>query len=299
METREAPYQFEHRDTHAVLVLYPLINEGQWGNVSEVGTEIVGRLESSKSPSLIVDLSPLDYMGSAQVALLVRVWKSLKQNEGKMVVQCPGEMVREVLTIAGLKSLWSIVETRDAALGELGLQGAGTTEKGRSASGLATGAVGLIAMGIGVGLVLAGTRPELKLWGGLACGGIGFLAGALTIWLERGVWRFLGLLVLLVSSGLLGYSGMHLSRAGAAPAETAAETGTSETASPSTTEKSVDKAPSAGTKDAAAPVEKAAAVPNPQQPAEPAAKPAEKNAEPAEKNAGPPEAKKAELPASP
>ena len=121
MDSSEAPYQIEKQDGFFVLTLYPLINDGQWANVAQVGTEILGRLEAFPDSAVIIDLSPLQYMGSAQIALLVRIWKSLKRLDGRMVVQVPGATVREILNIAGLHALWTIVPTRSEALAALSL----------------------------------------------------------------------------------------------------------------------------------------------------------------------------------
>lgn len=121
VESFESPYQFDQHGTYAVLTLNPLINEGQWSNVSEVGNEILSQLQSLTAGRLVVDLSRLEYMGSPQVALLVRIWKSLRKLPGKMAVQCPSPTVREILCTAGLRSLWDIVEGREAALKSLGV----------------------------------------------------------------------------------------------------------------------------------------------------------------------------------
>ncbi len=124
MDSLESPFQFERQPTHGILLLNPLINDGQWGTVTEVGNEILAQLETLLSPALVVDLSRLTYIGSSQVALLVRVWKSLKRLQGRMSVECPSEEVSEVLSTAGLRTLWAIVETRDAALAAVGVSNA-------------------------------------------------------------------------------------------------------------------------------------------------------------------------------
>ncbi|MDB5387106.1 MAG: Sulfate transporter/antisigma-factor antagonist [Planctomycetaceae bacterium] len=121
VESHESPYQFDRFSNYASLTLNPLINEGQWSNVSEVGNEILNQIQGLAVPSLVVDLSRLNYMGSPQLALLVRIWKSLKKLPGQMAVHCPSPAVREILCTAGLRSLWDIVETHDAALKSLGV----------------------------------------------------------------------------------------------------------------------------------------------------------------------------------
>lgn len=213
VDSSEAPYRFEDRETYSVLALYPLINEGQWGNVSEVGGEIVGRLKSLRKPALVIDLSPLEYMGSAQVALLVRIWKSLKQINGRMVVQCPGEMVREVLALAGLKSLWNIVDTREAALQSLSITeyssgGMGGVAGSGSKLGLLALVVALVAVGGAgglLGLKLQGSQvmaPKLQQGLGLGFALIGLLASQASVFYNRGGARILAVLLLLASLGI-------------------------------------------------------------------------------------------------
>lgn len=232
MNQSEAPYQFESGDSYSVLALYPLINDGQWGNVSQVGSEILTRLETLRSPALIVDLSPLDYMGSAQVALLVRVWKSLKKLNGRMVVQCPGQMVREVLAIAGLKALWDIVETREAALMSLGLRS--TEQSARRAVGMGPvmAIVALVMAGVALGLTMnilmgVANRNVILIDVVLAIVAIG--AGGFTALVQRGLWRGVGTAVVVASAVMLAIALVQMNSAKAPPVTSAptAQTGKS------------------------------------------------------------------------
>ena len=121
MDSLESPFHFERHAQYAVVSFNPLINDGQWGTVIEVGHEILLHVGNQPTQGLVVDLSRLRYVGSPQVALLVRLWKSMKKSQGRMSVECPNETVRDALATAGLRSLWQIVPTRDAALEAIGV----------------------------------------------------------------------------------------------------------------------------------------------------------------------------------
>ena len=121
VDSLESPFHFERHLQHAVVAFNPLINEGQWGTVMQVGHEILLHVGNQPNQALVVDLSRLTYIGSPQVALLVRLWKSVKKSNGRMSVECPNDTVCDALSIAGLHSLWQIVATRDAALNAIGI----------------------------------------------------------------------------------------------------------------------------------------------------------------------------------
>ena len=111
-----AAYDFHQLPGYSQLTLKLHLNDVSWGDVEQIGGEILRRLDQSENSPVLVDLSPLVYIGSAQVALLVRIWKVIKARDGRMVVLVPAADVHKVLTIAGLHTLWDIVITRDAAL---------------------------------------------------------------------------------------------------------------------------------------------------------------------------------------
>ncbi len=115
-------FDFQILPDHNELTIYSGLNEASWGDVVSVGTSILDRLEQARTAKLLVDLSQLNYMGSSQVALLVRVWKVVKARDGKLAVHVKSDIVHKVLTIAGLHTLWDIVPTRAAAQRALGVR---------------------------------------------------------------------------------------------------------------------------------------------------------------------------------
>lgn len=117
-------YEFSATSSFSRLRLMPGLNEIQWGGVESLGADLIGRLERAPSPNLLVDLTPLNYMGSSQVALIVRLWKTLKAKSGKLVVLVTSDVVEKVLTIAGLNTLWDIVGTESEAYAALGVSSA-------------------------------------------------------------------------------------------------------------------------------------------------------------------------------
>lgn len=116
------PFEIAAHDDHCVLLLNTGLNQLPWSDVERVGSDVIQSLDPHRKPRLLVDLTTLDYMGSAQVAMLVRVWKSIKPRNGAMAVQVKSPTVRQVLTIAGLHKLWLLTDDRTTACQSLGIR---------------------------------------------------------------------------------------------------------------------------------------------------------------------------------
>lgn len=134
-------FQFEKKRTHAELKIDAALNSFHWDDVERSVTEILQHVEPLAEPELFVDLSGLEYLGSAQLTLLVRVWKAVKEKQGRMVALVTAPVVREVITTAGLHTLWHVVDSRPAGYIALGLQA-----DGRPRMSLAWPLVGLLAL---------------------------------------------------------------------------------------------------------------------------------------------------------
>jgi anti-anti-sigma factor len=144
VSTGETYYRFETVNGCLTVTLLPELNDKQWADIERVGSEIVERISGAPSPKVLVDLTPLSYMGSAMVALIVRLYKTVNSRGGKMVVVNQHELVFEVLKLAGLTKLWTIVGTRQEAYATLGIKATAPSTGG----GLATGGMGLVAAGV-------------------------------------------------------------------------------------------------------------------------------------------------------
>ena len=126
MAESDTSYRFEEAESYCTIVLLPELNKAPWGDIDNIGTSVVERMNARmdatrQKPGFIVDLSALNYMGSAMVALVVRLWKASKEKGAKMVVINSDPMVLEVLELAGLSQVWTIVGTREEALKALGV----------------------------------------------------------------------------------------------------------------------------------------------------------------------------------
>lgn len=206
MSNSDAPYTLEKNRGYSVLCLFSKLNEVQWGDVQQVGNEIIPDLDAIKSPALLVDLSNLDYMGSSMVALLVRLWKAVQTKDGQMVVQSEEKMVTEVLSIAGLNSLWVVVATREEALHALKKSPAGSS----AAAGSWVGPIIALIAAVGASWILseikAGQPPfhdaQKSLYLLLALSAVAVIVGAITVVRNSSIPRMLGGIALLAGLGI-------------------------------------------------------------------------------------------------
>ncbi len=198
MTATDTNYHIDQHGTYSAVTLLPAMNNAQWSDIEQAGTDIMGRLNGTKSPAVLVDLTPLNYMGSSMVAMIVRCWKNVQSNNGKIVVVCNNEVVREVISLAGLTKVWPIVENREDGLKELGVS---STEGGSYLT--IAGIVAVVVGVIGAVLMLVG-NVDLNVARGLLFGGagVGFLLGLVTLVKSAESGRFWGLGIVLASTAI-------------------------------------------------------------------------------------------------
>ncbi len=216
-------YHIDQNSNCTTVTLLPGLNDAQWSDIEKAGTDITGRLNGLKSPAVTVDLTPLTYMGSSMVAMIVRCWKNVQSNNGRIVVVCSNDVVREVISLAGLTKVWTIVETREAALREFGLtaSGDGGGDRGLVIAGIAAVVVGIV----GAGMLMSQTGGSAVALGLLFAGaGLGFVVGLVTLMRSTSSSRYWGLGVVLaaVAIAAVGFVNMNQGRP-AAPQAPAAE----------------------------------------------------------------------------
>jgi anti-anti-sigma factor len=202
----ESYYRFESTDGCLIITLLPELNDKQWADIEKVGTEIVDRLSTAQSPRFIVDLTPLSYMGSAMVALIVRLYKAVNGRNGQMVVVNQHELVFEVLKLAGLTKLWTIVESREKAYATLGIKRRAAAVQGSTGGNggnaiLVAGIIGTLGAIIGLALQFAPHPPvthKVALLIDVAFAALGLVVGTMMLVNQTGARRNVGIVLLVI-----------------------------------------------------------------------------------------------------
>lgn len=150
VEKTEAPYEVIVEKSHASVTIRPELTESEWADIQQAGDEILQQITVAKPRGLLVDLTPLEYMGSSLVAMVVRFWKAIQPQQQQFVVVSNSEVVRQVLELSGLAKMWEIVETKEQGLKRLGVTAGGNRSKWWA---VIVVAVVLVAAAIGIGLM--------------------------------------------------------------------------------------------------------------------------------------------------
>lgn len=250
MSSGESYYRFEAVDGCLIITLLPELNDKQWADIEKVGTEIVDRLSTAQSPRFIVDLTPLSYMGSAMVALIVRLYKTVNGRSGQMVVVNQHELVFEVLKLAGLTKLWTIVESRDKAFGVLGVKRRALSAEGPATNGgtgiLLAGIIGTVGAVIGLALQFSSqalVSHKVALLIEVAFAALGMVVGTMILVNQTGARRNLGIVLLAICLIIVLGGIVAGPQQAMAPLPAPAPDGTSSTAPPTAPLNAVSGAP--------------------------------------------------------
>jgi anti-anti-sigma factor len=113
------------RESHGnTLVLNPLIHLGSL-HEPEIAHETQELLDlinkSSPIPTnLVIDLGSGEYLGTAMLGAVVKLWKRVSQRGGRLALCNVSENVTQVLRVTKLHAIWPIYGTRDQALAGIG-----------------------------------------------------------------------------------------------------------------------------------------------------------------------------------
>jgi anti-anti-sigma factor len=111
------------REIHGgALVLTP---HGPLGNLQEAEfvqetLELLEVVSHSGPTNLVIDLQHGDYAGSAFLGAVIRLWKRIAQNGGRLALCHVSENAGEILRMTKLHTVWPIYISRDDALRAVG-----------------------------------------------------------------------------------------------------------------------------------------------------------------------------------
>lgn len=103
---------------NGVIVVTPLSDLGEFAvNRVEKGAEqaLTKFQETHDCRHVVVDFCRTDYFGSSALGLFVRLWKRVRQRQGRMAMCNLSKHESEVLKITRLDEFWAICDTLEEA----------------------------------------------------------------------------------------------------------------------------------------------------------------------------------------
>jgi anti-sigma B factor antagonist len=84
--------------------------------LSEAADMMTQLIEGHESPMLVIDLNGVPNCGSVFMSFLLRCHKAVKSRSGEMVLCGASQMLRELLSLTRLDTVWALYQTREEAL---------------------------------------------------------------------------------------------------------------------------------------------------------------------------------------
>ncbi|MGP0070225.1 MAG: STAS domain-containing protein [Isosphaeraceae bacterium] len=88
----------------------------EFGLEELVSDLILKPIRRQENPSIVFDLSRVDFFGSMFLALLIRCWKLVLAQGGTMVLSGVNEKTRELLRVTSLDMVWPMYGTKREAI---------------------------------------------------------------------------------------------------------------------------------------------------------------------------------------
>ncbi len=122
----------EFMRTHAALTATSELNVAAWPDLEHLAAELSTAGHAKSVAKWMIDLSRLSTISSGGMAFLLKLWRELQLRAGAFVLACPAEPVRGTIEASGMSRHWTLTDSKDAALKQLGLR----TDDQRSGSGI-------------------------------------------------------------------------------------------------------------------------------------------------------------------
>jgi anti-anti-sigma factor len=115
---------FSREARGTTLILNPLIHLGSL-HEPEIAHETAELLElvngnKGEPTNLVIDLAHGEYLGTAMLGAIVKLWKRVSQRGGRLALCSVSENVQQVLRVTKLYTVWPIYPSRDQALTAIG-----------------------------------------------------------------------------------------------------------------------------------------------------------------------------------
>jgi anti-anti-sigma factor len=98
------------------LILTPTVNLSELEYAESVADGIIALLGDATIKNVVIDFERTDYFGSTALGFFIRIWKILKERQGRVAFCNLSAHEAEILHITKLTEYWSMHATRTNAL---------------------------------------------------------------------------------------------------------------------------------------------------------------------------------------
>ena len=116
MPSASDDFRLEWHGNTVIITPSPSIEQMPWDLTEQAAEIVMEPLKSSPSPMAVIDLSEVEFFGSAFLALLLRCHTAVKSRGGELVLSGPSKAARDLLKLTALDTLWAIYDTRAEAI---------------------------------------------------------------------------------------------------------------------------------------------------------------------------------------
>jgi anti-anti-sigma factor len=104
-----------------MFVITPCANLGElaFQQIEASATEILGLLQQSAAPRVVVDFGNTQYFGTTALAFFLKLWKRVRTHGGNLAFCNVSDLEKEILKLTRLDRLWIICGSKDEAIGAL------------------------------------------------------------------------------------------------------------------------------------------------------------------------------------
>ena len=85
-------------------------------SIQAIGDEILGLIEASANPKMLIDFSNVDHLSSAALGALITINNKVRQKDGQLRLSNIDAQIYEVFVITKLNKLFQIHDTTQSAL---------------------------------------------------------------------------------------------------------------------------------------------------------------------------------------
>ncbi len=115
----EDAFAIERHGDVTVIVASPALEAMEPSLVDGAAALLLEPLRDLEAPLVVIDLSQINYFGSAFLALLIRCWKRVMSQGGMMVLTGVTDRIRDLLRMTKLDMVWPIYGSRREAIDSL------------------------------------------------------------------------------------------------------------------------------------------------------------------------------------